>query len=257
MILDQPPHLILPEHWQAQRPAIIRPVGVELRRAMPVMPGALIRRTKPGEAVYTYGNIPAPVAATTKTWSGVSYGTPAADRILLAFPTIFASTNAAAVINSVTVDGVAMTQQAPSSSYGQHKTFLYTLPLPAGTSGTIVATTSLSVPYWGLGLYAAYGVDAVPTSSTELKGDGTAGTLYVEPGGFIIGAMSGRGAQTAILGATSWTGLNPDGPQPIGATTHVMRTAHASLESAAGGNVSISCTMTNYYTQTNLCVAFR
>lgn len=73
LILDQPPQLILPDHWQAKRPAIIRPndlPSIEEQAHIPVgffSAGAPVELIDEGDSVSSSG-----AGTNTHTWSAVS-----------------------------------------------------------------------------------------------------------------------------------------------------------------------------------------
>lgn len=263
MILDQPPHLILPDHWQARRPAIIRPVDAELRRAMPVMPGALIRRQPaPATLAFTYGAAAVISAAGSYSFTSVGYGTAAADRTLIAVAGMLCSSDTSAVISSVKVDGVSMTQRLTiGDTYlsGVNNCTFFTLPKASGASGTVVVAASVNTAYWALSLYAVYGLlSEVPTASLSDKtAIGTFnGSLAVSDGGIIIGGMNGR-LSTNVTGTSSWSGLTANGNQTEQA--QVFKHAVASQQFASGGTKSVGVTFGGgtVNTQATMFGAFR
>lgn len=239
--LAPPASLILPEHWQGNRPAIIRPgddILAQQRRALrslgmlpgmtPVIGGKTKRYSFRGRQ-FSSG---AP-GTTTKTFTAADIGAAATDRVVVVF--VDATNSAAPGSISVTIGGNAATQAAFVTSASTVTTCgIYYRAVSAGTTANIVVTSTFGTYGFAISVYALYGLQsATPTATTS-----TASPLSLNrntsPGSIIIANQSQSNNNR------TWTGVTEDANGSNGNYTGSCASAQAT---AAETPRTISCSM--------------
>lgn len=133
--------------------------------------------------------------AASYTFSSVDIGTAAHDRLSVVGITAVAPSGAS-IVDSITIGGSAATFDAGASS--GHTSEIWQLPVSTGATASIVINHSSSMISCSIGVWAVYGVQAVPfdTAST-FSGNAS---IDIPAGGIVI-----ANARTDT-GAVTWTG---------------------------------------------------
>lgn len=150
----------------------------------------------------------------TNTWtfSGISFGTAAANRYVLAVIAWGASSN----ITTVSIGGVSATQVLATNNSTERLQY-WIAPVPTGTSGNVV-TNGSGTGTMACTTYAIYGT-TTPNAPTVFTGTSSISqTPNIAYGSLIIGGGF------ALSGATTWGGVTSD---------HIQTISVASLDTAS------------------------
>jgi hypothetical protein len=169
------------------------------------MPGAnfhsMFMSARPASVVFTDESSD-DVDRTTYTFSTQAIGTAAPDRRVIVG---LYSANTAGTVNSVSVGGVAGTQQKTVTS-GDARAELWIAAVPTGATGDVVVVHSAGQQRCAIVVWAAYGLNSSTATDTASASSGdpiTTNTLDVQAGGIAVAMV---GANNAASGVT-WTGL--------------------------------------------------
>lgn len=146
---------------------------------------------------------------TTYTFAGLSIGTPAANRVVIALLSFRGGTTAR-TLTSVTIGGVAATVHQNISAVSVSSGLMYyvmcSAVVPLGTTADVSATFSGTLLRGGVSTVIVQGASsALPTSSTQASGSGGSLNINVEPGNAVVGMT---GSYSGGAGSVSWTGLS-------------------------------------------------
>lgn len=232
MLLDLPPQLILPEHYEARRPAIIRP-EVDPRRYFPVeltraerraivaelrRSGRLDKAMLPGMAPIIAGGAPpatitfagstavANSGASPRTFTDHAIG-PAGNRWVV----VGAGQRVNGSISGVTITGNAMTEVVANlhgSTTSTSSSGLWIYYYPTGTTATIVVSvTGTPVAGAGIGVWALYDLlSDTPTDTQTPDGTPNTASLTVAAGGVCVGIVQNLGSSGTRT--NSWSGMS-------------------------------------------------
>jgi len=183
----------------------------------------------------------------TYTFTGVSFGTAASDRVVVVYISYAAS--AASSITGVTIAGVAATLAVTANTSSQIRVAsIYYASIPSGTSGTVVASTNLTVtPVPGFCVsYSMYGLSSTtPTtgvSNNDVVSVAPSASVTITPnnGGIIV---AGYNAGGIAAGTTStWTNVTED-LDLIYSTSNII--TNGSSTTAVNASTTITCTGTD------------
>lgn len=137
------------------------------------------------------------------TFSGVTFGTAASDRYI--FVAIHTGDNAD--ITSCTIGGVAATRAARNANATVGFQYIYTAPVPTGTTGDINVVLNSIQTRLGIGWYRVDSLSSATVfDSDSANASGTNATVStsidVPANGFAIGMTYGEGGTTGFSG---WT----------------------------------------------------
>jgi len=201
------------------------------------------------------GNTAAAASSSPQAFSNVAIGTAAADRYVVV--AVALRTNGTqADASAVTVAGVSCTQIGTDVNSGSnHLSFWRTnSPIASGTTANIsVAWTNAA--NIGVATWAVTGLQSTtPTDTDTTTTDAASVTSTVSAGGVLIAA-----AYSSYLIPTSitfgWTGASEDfDGLSVDASSYA---SGASLNSAAGGNVSVSADASNASNFMMIAASFR
>lgn len=204
--------LILPPEaglYVPAKPAIVKPENLDFSSnllAMPLMVGAIKPQSGP-PATLSYvtmyrSNLP---GLTNASATGVPVGAAGPDRTIIVIVSGIASTNVANSVNSLSLNGVAMTKQF-ELNVSNFACAVFTLNNATATSRSVSVSFSTSQAGLTWSVYSAYGLQSnVPTDTSAAWGANSlpASGLNVQRGGIVIGeVMTNR-----TDGAFAWTGL--------------------------------------------------
>lgn len=144
-----------------------------------------------------------PTNTATPSFS-VGLGTAAASRIIVVG---VVGESAAATINSVTLDGNAMTEAIQGDLSGNTAGIFYRA-VPTGTTATVAVTFSASKNRSGVAVWAMYGALLTPYDTDGAGGSATtvSVTSFTSPPGGVVFGVACKTAATI----TSWTNLTLD-----------------------------------------------
>jgi hypothetical protein len=153
------------------------------------------------------------------TFSGLNFGTAAADRTLVV-GFVGVAAPAAAVV-SVTIGGVAATQVV-GTSLTQPDAGIWRAAVPTGTSGNVVVTYATSATRVGVALWSVYGTIASASSGATNGGPTTLNrTVTGASGGFIVCVAAND------AGAFAWTNATERFDGTVGGFLGVFTAADA------------------------------
>lgn len=190
----------------------------------------------------TFEALQSSISGADATWTGVSVGAAAADRIVVL--NVTSSRNAGiANIVSATCNGNAMTAIQTQQSLGVEAARQFMIELPTGTTADFVVTFSVSL-VTGQVYASGYRVTgALPTpadsggdTSTDMDAtDPLSVSVTIPPGGAFI-AVSGHAGTTA--GQRTWANATEDYDSAAGGANATQSGAH----SMTAGSPTITCT---------------
>lgn len=186
----------------------------------------------PPSAIVTGGFKSAGGGINVSSVSGLSFGTPAANRYLVAVCS--GSFGGGGSISGVTIGGVAATIVATRQN-ATVQSVLAIAAVPAGASGT-VACTGIGTGPFHVAVYALYGLgSATPSATAGSTSNPASMTLAGLPSGsFVVAGSEVDGS------VNSWSGVTQDNQN----TQSVFVQAVASKANAPAGNFSLSSSMT-------------
>lgn len=269
------PDLIFPEHYQANRPAIIRP-GVDLKSYFPVDFDRRTRRAVLAELAKT-GRVEAAfpfamAAAARQTGISVTYtgtfagvvggvanrfftatvdiGAPSADRVVLAFLAIGASSSR--TIDAGRIDGTGMTSFFASPSAQPVNARICRLAYPTGTTAVIEGEASGSIlnGYISIVILRNQESELAVASDSVAAGSGTSSrrTLALVDGsvGFWFNLHGNSNPMTfsSLAGSVNFS-------------TGVPSLGLLSYRAPAAGNIAVTASWTGSAPRTMLAVAYK
>ena len=174
---------------------------------------------------------------TEYTFSGMSLGTIADDRIIVVGVCGFVTSD---TIDSVTVGGISATtiiEQAVADGFLE----LWQALVPTGTTGDVVITFSDGVANCAAVTHAIYGATQTVFDTGSDTTDQLSDTLAIPSGGVAVGtAFSANGASASFV----WGGLTEDVEQQAGAENTFI--TGASIASATKETaLTVTCDVTN------------
>lgn len=276
--LDVPPKLILPDHYQGGRPAVIRP-GVDLASYFPVEIDRKTRRAivadlvglgaaddrrkaaKLVEAAIPFGVFASPQSlieaynyldsrltgtdSTVYNNTGVNFGTANADRWIVLHLFINGSGSTDIQANSVTMGGVGAVRIArvffnPSAANDYE---VWVAKVPTGTTGNVDVSLSrtFSAIAWALANVTKRTQPICPFSDGVYdSGSGsTISDVTSYPSGkSVIGAYSNIVGNT---GTVTWTSITERSDLQLGSNGRVSYADSGLRTDAAAGTLSITC----------------
>lgn len=155
--------------------------------------------------------------ATSYTFSGVSFGAEASDRIIVIQAA--GSTTGTEGFSSVTIGGVSATKIAEQKTANTADiTSMWYAEVPSGTTGSVVVVFNSLSARCGLGVWRLTGVTVTPfdfSTSLDPTGTGAASkanpsastTIDVEAGGVIIASAYSSNSGTTNPPTFAWTGV--------------------------------------------------
>lgn len=173
---------------------------------------------------------------TTYTFSSQAFGTAASNRRIVVG--VYGRQGGSTLsISSVTIGGVSASAVATQTSDTSHNlAALYIADVPTGTTGDVVVTWGVAIDRCGIGVWAIYGSGSATASDTDSANgttDPSAVTLTVPAKGVAIAYGGSADGSTA-----TWANITEKFDGSIEAT--IVHTG-ASIDSAAGGNLALSC----------------
>ncbi len=162
---------------------------------------------RPAPTVSFVGVTVSTANSTAYTFSSASLGTPAPGRVIIVGVT---AADAASVytLNSLTVGGATANQQVFLETNTLHSE-IWSVLLPAGVTGDIVATFSEAITSCAIAVYATYNLtSATALATASSNADPGSATVRIPPRGIVIGNIT----STAFVasGPYTWTGLTED-----------------------------------------------
>lgn len=164
------------------------------------------------------------------TFSGVSFGAPAAGRKIVVGIVCYSST--ARQFSSVTIGGISASlviRLDGSNGTANANTAIYEATVPDGTSGDIVVTMSQLSHNCGLAVYRMLNAGAVVSSGSDTTSPYQA-VLNIPAGGAAIGVARIASDQTA-----TWSGLTETVDQVVESGVTGMTSAGSTFASAQSG----------------------
>lgn len=165
----------------------------------------------PGSTTLTYlaNYADEAVNITTKTWTGVSFGTPSEGRYIIV---AIGTRNDTRTISSVTIGGVSATIIVQNQD-GNATVGIAIALVPTGTSGDVAVTLNNAADAHYLGVWSVTGLpSATPVATAENDGGGGAAQdliMNTSEGGFAIvavcNAAGGNGPESASTVSTNLT----------------------------------------------------
>lgn len=192
---------------------------------------------------------------TTYTFSGLSVGAAADDRVVVLLIAGRRGSATPATVSSCTVAGSSATSAVSNShtvSTTSETVSIQYVELPSGTTGDVVVTWSNSLTGCGVRVFALYGATATPTATSSADGTGSpmaASTTIATQQGAATLAVAGVLESAAVN--YSWAGdLTELDEQDIDAEEHELLTAYA-----VGGGGTLSTTVTGSANTTHIALA--
>jgi hypothetical protein len=169
--------------------------------------------------------------ASPMTASGLTFGTAAADRMVVACIKLDGASGPA---TAVTIGGVSATEIVACNQSDQYLS-IWAAMVPTGTSGDVVVTFSGSAGRSVVSTYAVYGRSNVTAHATVTDvASPFSQNLAVPAGGVAIGAL-----ENSAMASATWTGLTEDYDNTV-STGRGMSTASAA--SAAASTITVAAT---------------
>ncbi len=182
------------------------------------------------------GNAAAAASGSPQTLSNVAIGTAAADRYVVV-EVVLRTNGTQADASAVTVAGVSCTQIGTDVNSGSNHLSLWRTnsPIASGATANVVVTFTNAANI-GVATWAVTGLQSTtPTDTDTTTTDAASVTSTVSAGGIIVAAAYSVGL---FPGTHTWTGVTEDFDSiSVGARG---TTSGGSLNSAAGGNISVS-----------------
>jgi hypothetical protein len=184
------------------------------------------------------GNAAAAASGSPQTLSNVAIGTAAADRYVVV-EVVLRTNGTQADASAVTVAGVSCTQIGTDVNSGSNHLSLWRTnsPIASGATANVVVTFTNAANI-GVATWAVTGLQSTtPTDVDSTTTDAASVTSTVSAGGVIIAAAYAYYAIPTPI-TFGWTGASEDfDGLSVNASSYA---SGASLNSAAGGNVSVS-----------------
>lgn len=152
-------------------------------------PMGFIQAQKPPQVSYVT-QVASSAAQTTYTFSGVSLGAAASDRLVIVG--VVATATAVRLLSSATIAGIPATINVQSPTDAASVAAIVSAVVPTGTTGNIVVTFNGSMVHSAISVYRAVQLRSIVPVSTDhqVDGSGTTATGNVDVvgrGGFAIG----------------------------------------------------------------------
>jgi hypothetical protein len=265
MILDAPPQLILPDHYQANRPAIIRPgrSGVPSVQEILAQDGQKLGAIpagmfKPSGPICTYiGRTVTATELTNYSHAAVNIGTPAADRLVVLVVANSVSIQADRSITGGTVGGVtcAVVANAHNPAINSNNCAILSALVPTGTTATVTVTNSGAVANNGFDVFTITGLASTTAYDTmtaqSLSSVATlSGNIDVAGGGVII-----AGGSLFINSTFTWSGITEVADGNIDTTDDTSFSSAMSQGMSAEVNRAISRTTAGANNRVTLAAA--
>lgn len=170
------------------------------------------------------------VARTTYTFSSISFGTAAADRLIVV--QVYVDNGSA---SSVTIGGVTATQ-IRSATDGSANHYFFAATVPTGTSGSIVVNGANTPGSAGIIVWTLYGVNATPKSTGVKASTSSYPALTLAANDIaIFGDWGGTG--TTYTNATKDATFTDNGEDVTGASYRAPSAETRTVSNTSGRSV--------------------
>jgi hypothetical protein len=190
----------------------------------------------------------------TYTFSGVSIGAEASDRVIIA--AVYSRANASVVEPTLTVAGISasaiVASADGSATPGYQRCTLFAVSVPTGTTGNIVATFSGTQSRCAVDLFRMTGTSVTAYDTATSTSDPSTLDVDVQAGGCIVAAslnyLSGGSSAT-------WSGVTESTDASVESTNTECSSGIGNFGSAATPQ-SVSVDFTGSTLITSVCASF-
>lgn len=179
-------------------------------------------------------------AGTSFTFTSHSIGTANANRRVVVVA--YANGSSVTDISGVTIGGNAATLDKKITDISAGPLAIYSLAVAAGTTATIVVSTTGSASRCRIEVYTVTGNISTPARIDDGSGYTASGTsvndtLNVAAGAGVVAGMGVSGSDSVTL---SWTNVSKDSESNTGSSVRDMSVAHANV--ASGSTLTVTAT---------------